>query len=73
MPRDIMNVLHLSPYLDSVPCLRTFSYDRGYHFSWKIHNSRIYFWKENFLTLQGVHGNQSNRLKVETRVMWPEI
>lgn len=37
MPRDIMNVLHLSPYLDSVPCLRTFSCDLGHHFLWTFH------------------------------------
>ena len=41
MPRDIMNVPHLSAYLDSVPCLRTFSCDLGHHFSWKFHNSRM--------------------------------
>ena len=41
MPRDIINVLHLSPYLDSVSCLRTFTCDLGHHFSWKFLNSRI--------------------------------
>lgn len=33
----------------------------------------VYCRKENFLTLQCVDGNQSNRSKVETRVMSPEI
>ena len=39
----------------------------------QLPNEWVYFRKENFLILQCVHGNQSNRLKVETRVyivMW---
>ena len=34
----------------------------------QLPNEWVYFRKENFLILQSVHGNQSNRLKVETRV-----
>ena len=70
-----MNVLHLSPYLDSVPCLRTFTCDLGHHFSWKFHNSRMngLFLKRKLLDFQCVDGNQSNRSKIETRVMSPEM
>ena len=41
IPRDIRNVPHLSPYLNSVPCLRTFTCYLEHHFSLKLHNFRM--------------------------------
>lgn len=41
--------------------------DTTFHGNFTTPEWMVYFRKENFLTLQCVHGNQSNR------VMWPEI